>query len=58
MAAKDLVIKCPNTGKELFTGIAMDEKSFESGNIHDNMVDCPFCGQMHVWQKEDAHLKE
>ncbi|MGH6890181.1 MAG: hypothetical protein ACREHF_13470 [Rhizomicrobium sp.] len=49
-----VMIKCPKTGKEVPTGIAMDKKSFESSEMANNKLHCPHCKEMHVWNKADA----
>lgn len=49
-----LMIKCPETGLPITTGISVDEKSFESSSFSGNQVDCPYCGKMHTWSKEDV----
>ena len=52
-----VVIKCPNTDKEVNTGLSMDRMSFESATLSNNSVKCPHCGQTHTWNKSDAFLK-
>jgi len=52
-----VMIKCPKTGKEISTGIAMDTESFKSATLTNNSVTCPHCKQTHVWSKKDAYLK-
>jgi hypothetical protein len=54
----DIKIKCPNTGEAISTGVAMDKTSFESGQISDNTVGCPACGETHTWNKDDAWIEE
>ena len=53
------MIKCPNTGKAVPTGINMDQASFDSSDMRDNALGgCPACGGTHVWNKEDAFLED
>lgn len=52
-----IVITCPNTKKEVSTGIAMNQSSFDSSRLVNNKVSCPHCNAVHVWNKEDARLK-
>lgn len=53
-----LMIKCPETGKPVFTGIAIDAQSFASATMTDNTaVNCQHCGNNHKWQKEDAFFE-
>ena len=47
-------IKCPQTGKLIPTGWDIDRTSFETMSITDCKIQCPACGQMHRWSKEDA----
>lgn len=51
-----IFVTCPETEMPVYTGIAMDESSFESSDLQDKRVMCPHCGKVHVWQKEDAYL--
>lgn len=51
-----IFVTCPETEMPVYTGIAMDERSFESSAFQDKNVKCPHCGNVHVWQKEDAYL--
>ncbi len=53
-----VLIKCPVTGHGVFTGIEMDEASFESSTLPDETLRlCAACGQSHPWSKEDAYLE-
>ncbi|MEY2485491.1 MAG: hypothetical protein QOH39_1139 [Verrucomicrobiota bacterium] len=52
-----LMIKCPKTGKPVYTGVAMSEGAFKSATLHDNAIGCPQCGEQHVWNKEDAFFE-
>jgi hypothetical protein len=56
MKQRQVMIRCPKTAKNVLTGIAMDEKSFETSTMHDNSVHCPACGEMHTWTKGKAFL--
>jgi len=52
-----VMIKCPVIGKAVPTGIAMDQKSFESSVMSNNTFGpCPACGGSHTWDKKDAFL--
>jgi endogenous inhibitor of DNA gyrase (YacG/DUF329 family) len=59
MNTKKIMIRCPKTSKAVFTGMAMDEKSFAdpTNKFVNNSIQCPHCGQMHTWSKEDAFLE-
>jgi hypothetical protein len=51
-----VMIKCPNTGKLIATGIETDEDSF--GRLPDALsrTYCPHCGVEHAWWKREALL--
>lgn len=51
------MIECPETGKPVSTGMAMDKKSFQSSVLKNNTLKCPKCGKKHTWDKKDAFLK-
>jgi hypothetical protein len=53
-----LMIRCPNTGREVSTGLNLDAKSFAS--LPDKLVttNCPMCGLDHTWLKCDARFVE
>jgi endogenous inhibitor of DNA gyrase (YacG/DUF329 family) len=54
----NVVIKCPQTGKTIPTGIAMDKVSFESATLTNNSFGpCPACGRRHTWDKRDAWVQ-
>ena len=50
----ELKIKCPNCGSIIGTGFSMDKQSFESSTLANNSVNCPVCGSMVTWNKEDV----
>jgi hypothetical protein len=49
-----LIIACPRTNKPVDTGLSMPIEMFEAFDMPDNEVECPHCGETHVWSKEDA----
>ena len=53
-----LKVRCPETGREVSTGIEIDPQSFAS--LPDKLTPstCPFCGLDHVWLKCDARFVE
>lgn len=53
-----VMIKCPDTGKMLSTGIGMDKASFASASLSKNGVKCPHCGKTHIWDKKDAWVQD
>lgn len=51
-----LMFKCPNTGRELSTGIEMDAATFEQlPDIHSHLK-CPICSLDHIWSTSEAWL--
>jgi endogenous inhibitor of DNA gyrase (YacG/DUF329 family) len=53
-----LMIRCPQTGKPVFTGMDMPPAAFDRATLESNTVRCPHCGEPHTWQKADAYLEE
>jgi hypothetical protein len=53
-----LLIKCPQTGKAVPTGIEVDPKSF--ANLPDvlSYLKCPECGLDHAWWTREAWLEK
>lgn len=49
-----VMIRCPNTGESVSTGIGMDFETFKSVAMEDNVIECPACGETHLWQGKDA----
>jgi len=50
-----VMIRCPETGEAIPTGIGMPYEALKSVVMRDNtVVGCPACGGDHVWQGEDA----
>lgn len=53
-----ILIKCPKTGKLIYTGFAMDAATFESLPIDEqDPIQCPACHGMHRWKKRDAIIE-
>lgn len=51
-----VVIRCPETDREVPVGILMDLHTFDllpETNVH---LRCPACGNRHTWSKKDAYL--
>lgn len=50
-----VMIRCPETGNPVPTGIVMDFETFKTVTMNDNTLgSCPECGEDHVWQGSDA----
>jgi hypothetical protein len=50
-----VMISCPNTGRDVPTGIETDPSSFESFRAA-APIRCPVCGRDHAWSKRNAWL--
>ena len=50
-----VMISCPNTGRDVATGIETDPSSFESFGAA-APIRCPVCGREHAWSKTNAWL--
>lgn len=54
-----VMIKCPSTGKLVFTGVVGDKALLERLQIKQNkMARCSACGKEHLWTKEQAVLQD
>lgn len=53
-----LMITCPETGKPVYTRLNFNWTTFESTRIGEQTVDCPKCGDVHRWRRQDAYLEE
>jgi hypothetical protein len=54
--ASVLMFRCPNSGRELSTGIEMDAATFDQlPKIRSHMC-CPVCNLDHVWSTSEAWL--
>lgn len=53
-----VMIKCPNTGKSVATGMEIDPAAFDSTEFGDMHLECPECPEIHPWNQEDAFLEE
>jgi hypothetical protein len=53
-----VMIKCPQSGRDISTGITTDRARFESTPVFFARVHCPFCLTEHEWFAKDAWLRE
>ena len=51
-----VMIKCPQTGQAVQTGVALDDEAFETVKL-DYSFQCPACDRTHRWTKSDASLE-
>lgn len=53
-----LMIVCPTTGREVFTGVEIPSDTMDQiPNIVARMM-CPACKEEHLWSKQDARAVE
>ena len=51
-----VMIVCPQTRREIYTGIETDEASFARLPNVLSRAQCPICGEEHVWTRDTARL--
>lgn len=51
-----VMITCPCTHKQIYTGMNFDWPQFESVQIGERSTACPACGGEHSWTRADATL--
>jgi hypothetical protein len=54
----ELMIRCPNTGKSVSTGIFMDRTKFRSMPVFFSTSYCASCSSSHEWFARDAWMCE
>jgi predicted RNA-binding Zn-ribbon protein involved in translation (DUF1610 family) len=52
-----VMIACPDTKRPIYTGVSSDEVTFETSQLAGQSISCPQCGQVHIWNKQDAYLE-
>jgi hypothetical protein len=53
-----VMVKCPQTGRELETGIVADRESFSATPVFFGQVYCPVCRTEHEWFAQQAWVCE
>ncbi|VIO76740.1 hypothetical protein [Bradyrhizobium ivorense] len=53
-----LMVKCPQTGHAIPTGIRTDHESFRRSAVFFSRSHCPFCRTDHAWFARDAWVDE
>lgn len=53
-----LMIRCPQTGQLIFTGIETDQISLNKTPDVPMHARCPACGREHMWWKREAWLED
>jgi hypothetical protein len=51
-----VMILCPETRREVYTGIETDEASFAKLPDVPSRAQCPMCGREHIWSRQNAWL--
>jgi len=57
-----VMIRCPKTGSDVNTGVQLvrrddaDVLSLDDLEIHETIMNCPACGEQHVWGRSEAFL--
>jgi len=49
-----IMVKCPDTGRDIATGIVADRESFNSTPVFFARVYCPACRTEHEWFAKEA----
>jgi hypothetical protein len=52
------MIRCPQTGREISTGVLTDEESFNTAPVFFARSYCPLCRTEHEWFAKDAWVRE
>ena len=53
-----VMIRCPQTGRDISTGIEMDTERFAASPVFFSRVQCPLCAREHEWFAKDAWVCE
>jgi hypothetical protein len=53
----NVMVKCPETGLDVSTGIVTDEQTFNRLPASVSSMHCPHCGVAHAWSSRNAWLE-
>lgn len=53
-----VMIKCPQTGRAIPTGIETDREGFERCTVFFGRTRCPICRTDHTWFAREAWVRE
>jgi hypothetical protein len=53
-----VMIKCPQTGRAIPTGITIDRESFQRSPVFFRRTRCPTCNTDHAWFAREAWVDE
>jgi hypothetical protein len=53
-----VMVKCPQTGRAIPTGITIDRESFQRSPVFFRRTRCPICQAEHAWFAQEAWVDE
>lgn len=53
-----VMVKCPQTGHAIPTGITIDRESFQRSPVFFRRTRCPICNTDHAWFAREAWVDE
>ncbi|HZO47390.1 MAG TPA: hypothetical protein VFB68_15950 [Xanthobacteraceae bacterium] len=53
-----VMVRCPQTGRDIATGIVADRESFSATPVFFARVYCPLCRTQHEWFAKEAWVCE
>jgi hypothetical protein len=53
-----VMVKCPETGRQIATGMVADRESFKATPVFFARVHCPICRTEHEWFAKEAWVCE
>jgi hypothetical protein len=53
-----VMVRCPETGRDIPTGLVTDRKSFDATPVFFGRVHCPICRTEHEWFAKEAWVCE
>jgi hypothetical protein len=53
-----IVIRCPNTGREISTGLEADARTYQRIPVFFSRTYCPACRTYHEWFARDAWVRD
>ena len=53
-----IMVKCPQTGRAIPTGITIDRESFQRSPVFFKRTHCPICDADHAWFAREAWVDE
>jgi len=53
-----VMVKCPETGRAISTGMKTDRESFQRSTVFFGRTHCPICHTDHAWFAREAWVHE